>query len=326
MKRRIAYCAALAGLLAISAPSQAQIFGPSDEEKAATKAHEDGQDAGIAQNAQGLRQAQDAQTQLQAQLRDLQDRVHSLTDSLARATGANEELSHQLSLLSEKIDQQQQDFDSRLCTLSAQQLGADAQSLNCAAAGAPRATRAPMPQSFTPGARLPALDDQSPASADPTPLRGRAPGVLGTLPASAPPARTASADTGSGDDNHQFDTAMNLLARAQYEEASGAFRSYADTHPDDGNLSPQALYWVAHLAAMQRDYDTAARTFAEQIKKYPKSSRSPDSMLEVGQVLIAQGHNSEGCTFLGGIKKQYPNASASTLAAATNARKVANCR
>ena len=68
---------------------------------------------------------------------------------------------------------------------------------------------------------------------------------------------------------------MNLLAKAQYDEASAAFRAYADANPDDSDLSPQAIYWVGDIAYVQHDYPSAARAFAEQIKKYPDSSRSP---------------------------------------------------
>ena len=63
MKHRL--LAAAAAVLVLTLPAQAQLFGPSDEEVAAQKAHEDSQDARIQQNAQDLQQSQ---TQLQAQL------------------------------------------------------------------------------------------------------------------------------------------------------------------------------------------------------------------------------------------------------------------
>src|SRR5215469_5359406 len=63
---------------AIVAPAHAQLFGESDEEKAARQAHEDGQDGQI--------------NQLGGRIQQLEDRVRSLTQSLSSATGANEEL------------------------------------------------------------------------------------------------------------------------------------------------------------------------------------------------------------------------------------------
>jgi tol-pal system protein YbgF len=145
---------------------------------------------------------------------------------------------------------------------------------------------------------------------------------MGTLSGSgAANAEPSSAGAGGS----QFDSAMNLMTRAQYPEASAAFRSYADNHPDDSTLAPQALYWVGTIAYMQQDYPGAARAFAEQIKKYPKAPRGADSLLKMGQALVAQGQTTSGCTAFAAIRKQYPNASASTLAAATAARKTAKC-
>ena len=60
--------------------------------------------------------------------------MQGLTQSLSQATGANEELSHQIQQLNDKIDRMQKDFAYRLCMLSAQQLGAR-RSRNCAARG-----------------------------------------------------------------------------------------------------------------------------------------------------------------------------------------------
>src|SRR5262249_12256420 len=116
---------------AITAPAaHAQLFGESDEEKAARQAHEDGQDNQINQPGGRVQQ--------------LEDRVTGLPQRLSSATGSNEELAHQIQELRQKIDAQQKDFAYRLCMVSAQQLGADAgdQGLNCGAVGA---TAAPAP-------------------------------------------------------------------------------------------------------------------------------------------------------------------------------------
>lgn len=293
-------------------PARAQIFGPSDEEIAREKAQDD-QLAKLSAQA-----AQD-----RSQIQDLEDKVQSLTQSLAQATGANEELSHQLSLMSQKLDRAQKDFAYRLCMLSAQQLGAssDDQGLNCAAegsAGGPAATPAAgAPTRLAPGSSLAPLGPDNGSNVGP----GRPPGTLGTL-SSGPSPTLAPAPAAAGNTG-QFDAAMNLLARAQYAEASAAFRAYADAHPDDEDLSSQAIYWVGDIAYVQHDYQGAARAFAEELKKYPDAGRSPDAMLKLGQALVAEGQTSGGCTTFTLLKKKYPNASQSTLAAAEGARKSA---
>ena len=319
----------LSGAVLTAPAAHAQLFGESDEEKAARQAHEDGQDTEI--------------NQLGGRIQQLEDRVRSLTQSLSSSTGANEELAHQIQELRQKIDAQQKDFAYRLCMLSAQQLGADAsdQGLNCGATGngsVPAASNG-LPPNYAPGTPLPPIGNDNPgfngppSSGAPQQL-GRPAGTLGTLPMgsgpggngamSGPPPRVASATPARAGD--QFNVAMNLLAKAQYAEASAAFRGYADANPDDTDLSAQAIYWIGDIAYVQHDYPSATRAFAEQIKKYPNSGRSPDSMLKLGQALIAQGQTQGGCTTLGALKTKYPNAPAATLAAATGARKAAACR
>ena len=309
-------------------PAHAQLFGESDEEKAARQQHEDGQDSKINDQAEQLKALQD-------RIKTLEDNVQSLTQSLSQSTGANEELSHQLALVNDRLDRQQKDFAYRLCMLSAQQLGAggDNQGLNCAASSAAPANSGEAPGRLPPGtalaplggdngSALPPLSPSGVSSSGPSSSGlGRPPGTLGTLPSgpAAGPLRPPPAQGSS-----QFDVAMNLLGKAQFAEASAAFRSYADANPDDEDLSSQAIFWIGNIAFVQQDYPNAARAFAEELKKYPKAARSPDAMLKLGQSLLAQGQTSGGCTTLGLLKTKYPKASPSTLATAAGARK-ASC-
>jgi tol-pal system protein YbgF len=219
-----------------------------------------------------------------------------------------------------RIERMQKDFDYRLCTLAAQQLGNagggdEASALPCnqpAPAGPPTAASAPMPPA--PGGPR--------ASNEPIHL-GPPPGTLGSLPANTldgpPTGATAASAT-----RPKFDSAMKLLAKAQYDEARSAFRSFADTYPKD-DLAPQALYWIGDIALVQKDYPGAARAFAEQIKKYPDSTRAPDSMLKLGQSLIAMGQKQEGCTALAALPTKYPAATKTVLARAAADRKTSHC-
>ncbi len=334
MRQRLLISAVAATLAFAPLSANAQLFGPSDEEKA----HEAGQDSAI-HDLQGGAQAQDGR------IRELEDKVRGLTASLSQATGTNEELQHQIQIQNDKIDRMQKDFAYRLCQLSAQQLGAGDQ-MNCAAAGTPSANApagnmggqayVPPPGGMRAGDSLPPIGSQSQGplqqqgslqgqqvtsefdTAPPAPVRGRPPGNLGTLPMGSGP-NPAPQPTNTA----QYDQAMNLLSRAQYNEAAAAFRSYADANPQDTANAPQAIYWVANIAFIQQDYASAARTFAEVIKKYPKSLRAPDAMLKLAQSFMAMGQKSEGCTTLGLIKTKYPDAASQTLSQAATLKKTA---
>ncbi len=70
---------------------------------------------------------------------------------------------------------------------------------------------------------------------------------------------------------------MNLMAKAQYAEAAAASAPMPDANPDDTDLSPQAIYWVANMSFIHQDYAPAARTFAEVIRNIP-SQRAPPTL------------------------------------------------
>jgi tol-pal system protein YbgF len=275
----------------------AALFGESDEEKAARLAHEQAQDASIAQ---------------------LNQRVGDLEDSLRRLTGQMEELDHRLNDINAHIDRMQKDFDYKICTMAAQQLGAssDQGGVPCGATSAPppsQGNNAP-----------PANGANAPQQLAPPP------GVLGQIPSNTPmpippPASVADGGAPPATSNRpQFDAAMNLLSKAQYDEARAAFRTFADTNPQDA-LTPQAVYWVGDISYAQKDYPNAARAFVEEIKKYGNSPRAPDSMLKLGQSLIAMNQKSEGCTTLEALPGKYPQASPNVLGQAKIARKAARC-
>lgn len=321
IRQRILVSVLMAGVALSVLPARAQLFGESDKDKAARLQHEADQDAQLQQIPP-----------LQDRLRELSDRIQSLESSLQRATGNEESLGHQIQLLQDKIDQQQKDFNYRLCVISAQQLGTtpDESGLNCAAASNGSGGYAPPQQgpgnALPPGAPLPPIgsnngggnQDLSPTA--PPPLRGRSPGTLGTLSLGAGPSGPGGGSTA------QFDTGMNLMAKSQYAQAAAAFQAYADSHPDDTDLTPQAIFWIGNMAYVQQDYEGAARNFAVLEQKYPTSSRAADGMLKLGQSLIATGDNKDGCTAFASVtKKKYPDVTDATLTAAANARK-ASCK
>ena len=278
----------------------ADLFGESDEEKAARLQKEQNQD--------------DAIGALNEKVRDLEDTVRSLR-------GENETLAHRVQELDDKLDRQKKDFEYRLCAMAAQQLGAgtgqgDANAVPCPSTGTGGGTSsngAPGPQQTASG--VPPTAGDRPTQLAP------GPSVLGTLPVDGPAPARAPNPPGT---EAEFSAAMNLLAKARFDEARAAFRNFADTHPKD-DLAPQAVYWVGDIAYVQMDYANATRAFAEVIKNYPTSSRAPDSMLKLGQALIASGQKKEGCTALAALPTKYPRATAAVLAQGSDARKAA-CR
>lgn len=267
----------------------ADLFGESEEEKQArllAQQHEDAQDASI---------------------RYLRQRNQDMESTIRRLTGQIEELDHRISEQNSRMEQMQKDFDYRLCKIAAMQM-------------ATSGDQAPL--SCMGGESQPAMGMAAPPVAPPASVAP--PGASAAIHRT-PPTAQATMQPSSSANRARFDDAMKLLTHTQYDEARSAFRAFADAYPSD-ELAPQAVYWVGDIAYVQKDYPAAARAFAEEIKKYPDSARAPDSMLKLGQSLIAMGQKQEGCTALGALPTKYPTASQSVIGYAAEARKTAKCR
>lgn len=284
----------------------ADLFGPSDEEKAARASaaqHEQAQDANIA---------------------TLNQRAGDIDDQLRKLTGQIEVLNHRLDEMDQRIDRMKKDFDYKLCTMSAQQLGGASgqpSAIPCAGGAA------------APSAAMPPMQQQGDA-APPTGVTHLAPppGVLGTLsPQDAAPPQPAEvppqpAPQFAGNDTHsQFQAAMNMLAKQQYDAASASLQTFVATNPKAPE-APDAFYWIGSVAYLQKDYPSAAHAFAEVVKKYPASPKGADSMLKLGQSFIAMNQKDEGCTALRALPARYPNATKMVLGQAEAVRKAGGCK
>jgi len=240
----------------------------------------------------------------QAALPDLSPvlrRIDELEGGLGRLTGQVEELGHQVDELSQKADRLQKALDFQ------------------AAAQAKAAVETPS----APPDNQPEIASVNPDQNSPPPTLGAPPATLGKIPANTPLPVPAA---GAADPKRQYDAAMNLLSRAQYDKASEAFRTFADSHPNEAKAS-DALYWTGDIAySTKKDYAEAARDFAELLKKYPKAQRAPEGMLKLGLALFELGQMKEGCAALGALPAKYPDAAMPIAARAKTAREEKKCR
>jgi tol-pal system protein YbgF len=156
------------------------------------------------------------------------------------------------------------------------------------------------------------------------PLAGGDRAVL--TPPGKPAEAGAIAATGTGGiASGKFEAAMDQLARGAYDQARAAFRALADQHPGH-QLAPEALYWAGDISySAKKDYQDAARRFAELLKKYPKAPHAPEAMLKLGQSLIALGQKKEGCATLAAFPAKYPSASKTLTTRSRSEAKKAAC-
>ena len=233
-------------------------------------------------------------------------RMDELEAGVSRLTGQMEELGHRIDQLVTQTERMQKQMEFDATQRANAQISA-----------------APPPPGDQLASVAPAPDANAatplPGSAPPAPT---APGVLGQIPAGS----TLPTPAPAPDPKRDFDTAMNLLSRAQYDDAGDAFRKFAADNPEDERASA-ALYWTGDISySAKKDYASAARDFAELLKKYPTAPRAPDSMLKLGLSLFQLGQKNEGCAALAALPAKYPQASPAIRTRATNERRDAMCR
>src|ERR1700741_2187445 len=251
----------------------------------------------------------------------LTQRVSDLEVILQRLTGQIEQLQHDNDVLSQKVDRLQKEIDFQQNNAPVATTGDDsgvsyaeppsrgAPGNNAGANMAPRAL-APGPTNLGSIPQNAPLPLPKPGTAAPAPSTG------GRVAALAPSGAGAQAE---------YDSAMALLRKAQYEAAQQAFRNFADLHPNDAR-APDALFWTGDIAYSARhDYGSAARAFAELLKKYGKAGRAPEGMLKLGLSLLGLGQKQEGCATLAALPVKYANAAPALIARAAAERKRAAC-
>ncbi len=295
----------LAGMGAMSALPLSPALAQADFQTRLQRLERDMRDLEAEAYRRGVRDVPPGQppaAQATPDLDPLMRRLDELQEGMRRLTGQMEELGHRVDLLNERADRMQRDIDYQAKqTATAAPLDGEPE------AAAPDQFASARP----PDAGGPVLRPYAPR-----------PGVLGQIPAGSPLPKPAAQ---SSDPKQDFDQAMNLLSRAQYDQAASAFRGFLDAHPDDARAS-QALYWSGDIAfSAKKDYAQAARDFAELLKKYPKTTRAPEGMLKLGLSLFQLHQVKEGCAALAALPVKYPDAPAAITTRARNERRDNKC-
>ncbi|MEY4879395.1 MAG: tol-pal system protein YbgF [Pseudomonadota bacterium] len=296
-------------------PAQAQIFGGNTDELETQiqRLQRDVRDLQAELFRNGVTPAGDPVTPSASPVMQMStQRLDDIEEGLRRVTGDVETLTHQLNQMSQQMERMQNQLDY----LENNQ-GAAALSSDFPLEGAvPLADGAGAPNGAT-GALALAPSEGVLSLPQNAPPRGPS-GSLALPPAGGAP-------IGGGNPQDEFDAAMALLTRAQYDRAGEAFRAFSVTYPDT-DLGAQALYWTGDIAySVNNDYQVAARDFAELLRQYPDTLRAPEGMLKLGLSLLALGQKQEGCVTLAALPRTYPNASATIAERARDERQQAAC-
>jgi tol-pal system protein YbgF len=257
---------------------------------------------------------------IEDQLRDLQDqmyqggapagggggdvgvqRLSDMEQSLRNLTGQVEQFGYDIKTIKDKLTQLETETNFRLNQLEGNPGGSPPP------AGADTGSDT--------GGGMPSEPSANP-DVDSSDVGGpKPPGTIGEI--EAPPA--------GSDVESLYNTAMDHLTRAEYDDALKLFKQVVGTYPESDEAA-QAQYWIADIHYVRKDYESAAVAFAEVLKKYPTAGRGPEAMLKLGLSLINLDRKKDGCTTLAAIKGKYPKASDAILGRAEREAKKAGCK
>ena len=131
----------------------------------------------------------------------------------------------------------------------------------------------------------------------------RAPSGTGTVPAAS-----------AGDEQAAYDAALAALRKGDFVESSRSFQVYLNDYPD-GNLAPNAWYWLGESYYATQNYPIALQSFDTLLGQFPDSPKAADAMLKKGYCQIEMGQSGPGRQTLNRVVNEFPNSDAARLAA-----------
>ena len=122
----------------------------------------------------------------------------------------------------------------------------------------------------------------------------------------------------------EFNQAVALVQRREYEQAEMALRGFIQNHPRD-RLVGEATHQLGETMYQRRQYREAAEQFLKVSTEYPRTGRAPSSLLRLGQSLNALGEREAACAAYAEFNRKYPNAGQQTKAAVASEQRRASC-
>lgn len=130
---------------------------------------------------------------------------------------------------------------------------------------------------------------------------------IAEVPAGDAPAAAA------GDERAMYDQAFSALRDGRYAESARLFRDFLDVHPN-GELAPNALYWLGESYYVTQNFQIALDTFNELLTRFPDSPKAQDALLKVGYCHYELKQWPEAERALNEVVQRYPDTTLARLA------------
>lgn len=133
-------------------------------------------------------------------------------------------------------------------------------------------------------------------------------------------AATAGAAAGSASqldplvESRSYEAALDQFRAANYPGAIAGFNGFLKAYPDS-QLAVNAQYWIGYSYYSLKDYKTALAHQQKLVAAYPGNAKVPDALLNIAANQIALNNLAAARKTLEDIVAKYPGTNAATLAA-----------
>ena len=101
-----------------------------------------------------------------------------------------------------------------------------------------------------------------------------------------------------------YESALAQFQRKNYAEAEKGFKRFLKDYPQD-KLAANAYYWLGESYYARNSYDSAAMSFLDGSRKYPKSVKAGHSLLKLGASLTMLKEPKEACATFDEVEETY---------------------
>lgn len=115
------------------------------------------------------------------------------------------------------------------------------------------------------------------------------------------------------EEKRQFDAAMGLIRRGDFNEAVSAFTSFLQRFPASG-YSDSIRFWLGNAQYGKRDYKGAIATFKAFVAANPEHPRAAESLLAIANCQIELKDTKSARKTLDDLQKAYPGSEAAKAA------------
>ena len=137
-------------------------------------------------------------------------------------------------------------------------------------------------------------------------------------------ANAVVAETEFASAHDHYNYAFRQLNQTQYDTAAASFADFTKKYPKDP-LIGNAYYWLGETFYIRRDFVGAADNFREGFEKMPTGTKAPDNLLKLAMSLDALKRDKEACVVLGQIITKFKKTAAAVTQKAQAEQKRIAC-